>query len=147
LFGDRRPKPYLQTPFSEYQGRISPDGRWIAYASAESGAFEVYLQSFPSPGRKRRILTSGGVEPQWRRDGKELFYLSTDHQIMSVNVTDSARNPAAPTPLFRVRVTGAARNHYLVAADGQRFLISAVDDRSQTSITVALNWTSHLTQH
>ena len=147
LFGDRRPKPYLQTPFSEYQGRISPDGRRIAYTSSESGTLEVYLQSFPSPGRKRLISTSGGAEPQWRRDGKELFYLSTDQQIMSVNMTDSAPNPAAPTPLFRVRVTGVARNHYLVTADGQRFLVSAVDSRSPTSITVALNWTSHLTQH
>ena len=114
LSGDRRPKPFLRTPSHEYQGRISPDGRWIAYASGESGSsMEVYVQSFPVPGRKRRISTSGGVEPQWRRDGKELFYLSTDQQIMSVNVTDPARNLAAPTPLFPVRVAGAARNHYL----------------------------------
>ena len=98
------------------------------------------------PGRKRLISTSGGVEPQWRRDGKELFYLSTDQPIMSVNITDPARDLSAPTPLFPVRVSGVARNHYLVTADGQRFLVSAVDDRTPTTITVALNWTSQLTQ-
>ena len=146
LSGDRRPKPFVRTPVNDYQGRISPDGRWIAYASGESDAMEVYLQSFPLPGRKRRISTNRGVEPQWRRDGKELFYLSTDQRIMSVNVTDPARDLFAPTPLFSVRVSGIARNHYLPTADGQRFLVSAVDDRIPTTITVALNWTSLLKQ-
>ena len=147
LSGDRRPKPFLRTPSQEFQGRISPDGRWIAYASGESGSsMEVYVQSFPVPGRKRLISTRGGAEPQWRRDGRELFYLSSDNQIMSVAIGDPARSVSAPTPLFPVRVAGAARNHYLVSADGKRFLVSAVDDGTPTTITVAVNWTSQLKQ-
>ena len=90
------------------------------------------------------ISTAGGVEPQWRRDGRELFYLSSDQQIMSVKITDPAQHLSAPTPLFPVRVSGLARNHYLATADGKRFLVSAIDDRIPTTITVAVNWTSQL---
>jgi hypothetical protein len=77
LFGDRKPFPFLQTEFVELQGQISPDGRWMAYTSDESGAPEVYVQSFPERGHgKWRISVNGGAQPQWRPDGKEVFYLA-----------------------------------------------------------------------
>ena len=84
--GRRRPDPLLVTPFNEFQAQISPDGRWIAYASDESGTWEVYVQSFPVLGAKRAISTGGGSEPQWRPDGRELFYLTADGTLMSVEV-------------------------------------------------------------
>src|SRR5439155_26117796 len=86
MFGDRQPIPFLQTAFNEKQAQVSPDGRWIAYVSDESGAWEVYIQSFPVPGGRRTISVGGGTEPQWRRDGKELFYLAADHMLMAVDV-------------------------------------------------------------
>src|SRR5262249_38940792 len=75
LFGDRKPFPFLQTPFAESGGRFSPDGKWVAYQSNESGRSEVYVQPFPGPGAKFQISTDGGANPLWRRDGKELFFL------------------------------------------------------------------------
>jgi Tol biopolymer transport system component len=73
LFGDQKPTPFIQTEFNESQGRFSPDGRWVAYISNESGPFQIYVQSFPSSGGKWQVSTNGGAQPQWRRDGKELF--------------------------------------------------------------------------
>jgi len=144
--GDRKPRPFLQTPADELQGQISPDGHWIAYTSNESGVWEVYLQSFPEPGAKRTISIGGGTEPHWRRDGRELFYLSLDRTLMSVNVTLGS---AAPTierarPLFRAAVPdsfGVFVNYYAVSADGQRFLICAVDrNGKEERETVLVNW-------
>ena len=80
------PVPLLTTPFNEFQAQISPDGRWIAYASDESGRWEVYVQSFPVLGAKRAISSGGGSEPQWRRDGRELFYVTADGTLMAVDV-------------------------------------------------------------
>ena len=76
LYGDRKPAPLLATPFSETQAQLSPDGRWLAYASDESGTSEVYVQPFPSSGGKWQISSGGGRQPRWRHDGKELFFLT-----------------------------------------------------------------------
>jgi hypothetical protein len=128
--GDRKPAQFLATSANEIQGQVSPDGRWLAYASDESGAWEVYVQSFPSPGAKRTISTGGGTEPQWRGDGKELFYLSADHMMMAVDVNSGSTLQASkPKPLFRAPCSGrspAYRNYYAVTADGTRFLIDSV---------------------
>jgi eukaryotic-like serine/threonine-protein kinase len=86
LEGDRKPFPFLQTPFRENEGRFSPDGRWIAYRSNESGRPEVYVQTFPAGGGKWQVSTSGGLLPQWRGDGREVFYTSTDRKLMAVDV-------------------------------------------------------------
>ena len=97
-FGDRRPIPYLRTPFNEIQSRISPDGRWVAYASDESGVWEVYVQSFPTPGAKQIISVHGGAEPVWRRDGRELYYLAADRTLMSVDVISKGDTPHVSRP-------------------------------------------------
>ncbi len=147
-FGDRQPTPYLRTEFNEIQSRVSPDGRWVAYASNESGAWEVYVQSFPVPGSKQTISVRGGGEPLWRRDGRELYYLAADRTLMAVDVATvgSALRVGRPRALFRASVSGAIntyRSHFAVTADGQRFVIDSLDsENTQESITVISNWTS-----
>jgi DNA-binding winged helix-turn-helix (wHTH) protein/Tol biopolymer transport system component len=147
MSGDKKPISLLRTPFNESQGRISPDGRWIAYVSDESGAMEVYVQRFPSLGDKRIVSIGGGVEPMWRQDGKELFYLSPGYWIVAVpfEPTDPPLI-GQPKPLFRAPVNSSTtRNHYAVTPDGQRFLINVEDQSSYSSpITVMVNWLQSL---
>jgi Tol biopolymer transport system component len=142
LIGDRKPTPLVRTQFNEFQAQISPDGRWIAYTSDETGSYEVFVQAFPTPAEHLRISTSGGSEPQWRGDGRELFYLSTDGKLMSVDVRGGeAFDSDEPRPLFQARVAGIARNHYVATRDGSRFLINTMPEpTTATPITVALNW-------
>jgi len=143
MSGDKKPVQLLHTPFNEFQGRIAPNGRWIAYVSDESGAQEVYVQRFPSLGDKRIVSIGGGVEPMWRKDGKELFYLSPDYSIVSVPFQPTEPPIIGqPKTLFRAPIdTSTTRNHYAVTPDGQRFLINAEDQSSYLSpITVMVNW-------
>src|SRR5258708_119037 len=97
--GDRKPVPFLQTPFFESQGQFSPDGHWIAYASDESGRFEVYVRPFPSGPAKWKISINGGEHPRWRGDGKEIFYLSPDRKLMAAAVNGKA----ASQPVFEAQ--------------------------------------------
>jgi eukaryotic-like serine/threonine-protein kinase len=138
--------PYLRTPFEELQGQVSPDGRWLAYTSDESGRWEVYVQSFPTPGTKHVISNDGGGEPQWRADGRELFYMALDHTLMSVPVASSAPwRSGRPVPLFRAAVAGDLtryRNRYQVADNGQRFLLDSVVNDGSQDVTLVVNWPS-----
>jgi eukaryotic-like serine/threonine-protein kinase len=86
LNGDRKPVPYLQTPFDETGAHFSPDGRWMAYQSNESCRFQIYVQTVPPSGTKYQISSSGGIEARCRRDGKELFYVSADQKLMAVPI-------------------------------------------------------------
>src|SRR5262249_29115979 len=98
---DLQPKPLVQTSFDELQGVFSPDGRWVAYASNESGAFEVYVQAFPDMQAKRLVSRGGGTEPRWRADGRELFYVSADRRLMVVPTTiGPAFEAGTPETLF-----------------------------------------------
>jgi len=147
MAGDRKPFPFLQTVFNEQQAQFSPDGKWISYTSDESGAPEVYVQTFPASGGKWRISTNGGAEPQWRRDGKELFYLSADKKLMAVDIKQGSLFEAGvPKTLFetRVLVLTTFRNHYVVTADGQRFLINSGVESNYAPISVVVNWTEDL---
>jgi len=147
LFGDGKPYPFLQTEFTEAQGFFSPDGRWLAYTSNESGRVEVYVQTFPQSGGKWLISSGGGAQPHWRGDGKELFYMAPDRTLMAVEVNPASTfETSAPKPLFATQVSGYnAPNRYVVSADGQRFLVnSPAGEVNQTPITVVLNWTSGL---
>jgi DNA-binding winged helix-turn-helix (wHTH) protein/Tol biopolymer transport system component len=142
---DRKPIPFLQTPFNEMHGQVSPDGRWVAYASDESGSWEVYVQTFPVPGAKRTISVGGGAEPQWRRDGRELYYLAPDGTLMAVAVSTNGESfdGGRPLPLFRAHIPAdiiTFRNHYAASRDGQRFLVDAADDNEP--INVVVNWTA-----
>ncbi len=147
--GDRKAQPYLQGPFNDQQGRFSPDGHWVAYTSDESGRSEIYIQSFPKPGAKYQISTTGGADPRWSRDGKELFYLSAGQKLMSAAVETTAGKIQAglPKELFPVRVSGLVdtRAHYAVSPDARRFLIVTLDEGGAVSpFTVVLNWTALL---
>ena len=86
LEGDRKPFPVLATPFNETNAQFSPDGRWIAYQSDESGRFEIYVQPFPGPGRKVQVSGEGGVQVRWRRDGRGLSYLASGNRLMAVPI-------------------------------------------------------------
>ena len=146
--------PFANTEFSEEQGRFSPDARWIAYASDESGRSEIYIQPFPAPpngGSKMPISRDGGSEPRWRRDGKGLFYFSPDGKLMVADVTEGTTFKASvPRTLFQVPVAQIAHNAvsaqvfgWDVAPDGKRFLIDTTTTSTEP-ITVLLNWTSDL---
>jgi Tol biopolymer transport system component len=141
LFGDRKPLVVAQTAFEEVGGRFSPDGRWIAYVLNETGRSEIYLQPFPGPGGKLQISTSGGNSPQWRRDGREIFYLGPDNRLMAVpvmlQVNGSSVEAGAPVALFTTRPA----SEFAASPDGQRFLINTpLEDAATPPITVVLNW-------
>jgi hypothetical protein len=144
-FGDRKPFPYLNTQFNESEGSFSPDGRWVAYVSDESGRDEVYVQAFPLSGAKFQISTGGGSEPNWRKDGTELFYLAADRNLMAAPIKSGATLEAGvPKPLFPIAVS-AQRHSFAPANDGQRFLVSASAGGDKTvPITVVLNWQAGL---
>ena len=135
----------MQTPFNEVNGRVSPDGHWIAYQSNESGKAEIYVQSFPPSGNKWKISNNGGNLPVWRRDGKEVFYGSgADGGITSVDV-QAQKFPNQFTvgiPHLAVRAVG---DDYDVTADGQRFLINTLPEQvGSAPITVVVNWMAGL---
>src|SRR5262249_41342559 len=147
VFGDRKPMPLLRTPFIEGQGRFSPDGKWIAYASDESGRREIYVQSFPPSGAKWQISTDGGSFPEWRGDGRELFYFGPDQKLMSVEIgTGSTLSAGKPQALFGARYFRIPISPYTVSSDGRKFLIvSPTEDESNSApLTVVLNWTAEL---
>src|SRR5205085_7243817 len=101
---DRTPVPVLQTAADEYQAQLSPDMRWIAYVSNESGRPEVYVQSFPGSDMKAQISIDGGIEPRWRADGRELFYVSRDRRLTAVPIGGGSELEAGrPQPLFEIR--------------------------------------------
>jgi hypothetical protein len=148
--GDRKPVPFLQTQFNETQGQFSPDGRWIAYSSDESGRYEVYVRPFPPGAGKWKISISGGEFPRWRHDGKELFYLSPERKLIAAAVkagsgAERVFEVSAPETLFdsHAASTNPGFNYfpYAVAADGKRFLMNTgVGDTAETPLTVVVNW-------
>lgn len=144
LDGDRKPEPYLRLPSNEYDAIISPNGRWVAYLSDETGMLRIHVQSFPASGGRWQISPGVGRYPQWRQDGKELYYLSGDGKLMAVEVkTDSTFEVGVSKALFDLRTEAGvgSRRPYAVASDGQRFLVNMpVEEASPTPITVVLNW-------
>jgi dipeptidyl aminopeptidase/acylaminoacyl peptidase len=148
--GDRTPAPFIQTRYSVSDGKFSPDGRYVAYSSNESGRWEIHVAPFPGPGGNWKISTEGGSEPRWRGDGKELFYLAPNGALMSVTVRAAPTFDAeSPKPLLAVRrrepVATMDLFSYDVSQDGQRFLINSdVGDATTAPLTVALDWAAGL---
>ena len=137
--GDRTPTPILETRYDDAYPDFSPDGRWLAYASDETGRTEVYVQAYPGPGPRRQVSTSGGTGPAWSRDGRELFYTTTQTvggqatltKMMAVPVTlQPTFTTGTPRQLFEGRygATGGIRS-YDVTSDGRRFLMVQQKER------------------
>jgi len=146
-----------ETEFTEAESQFSPDGRWVAYTSNESGRYEVYIQSFPKPSGKWQVSNGGGAHPRWRRDGKELFYVASDRKMMAAPIAistgaDSTVEAGAPVMLFEARtligteIVLVFRQQYDVTADGQRFLmnVEAEGASAASPFTVVLNWQAGL---
>jgi hypothetical protein len=135
----------LTTKNNEVVARFSPDGRWLAYLSDETGRFDVYIQSFPKPRGKVRISSNGGYRPEWRKDGKELYYITPEGKLMAaaVNGTGSVFQSSPPQPILSsVRIQGDTdRQQYQASADGTRFIVNAaVENTNPRALTVLLNW-------
>ncbi len=147
LFGERKPFFFLQTAHNEASGVVSPDGQRMAYISDESGRYEVYVESFPGHGGRRQVSTAGGGGPQWRRDGKELYYHALDGKLMAATVTSGASfNMGAPAPLFEFRASSNLSSpFYSVTRDGQRFLLSTiVETEPNAPMTAVVNWAAEM---
>jgi len=151
-FGERKPYAFLQGSFDVGQGQFSPDGRWMAYSSDESGKVEVYVTPFPGGGSKWQVSAAGGASPRWRRDGKELFYLAADSELMAAEVDTSGPTfqVAAVRPLFHVLLkTGVSRLDldpssdqisYDASPDGKWFVVNSPPAGSPPPITLITNW-------
>jgi eukaryotic-like serine/threonine-protein kinase len=144
MFGDRKAIPVSATPFDETLPVFSPDGRYIAYRSNESGRPEVYVQTFPNPTGKWQVSISGAGDPHWRADGKELFFRSNDQKLMAVDIqTQGAFQAGAPHMLFPMNTQAGSgfRTRYDVAPGGDRFVTVAPQSREAIGpTTVVLNW-------
>ncbi|HEY3123068.1 MAG TPA: protein kinase, partial [Thermoanaerobaculia bacterium] len=141
----RRAATVVASRFDEWDGQFSPDGRWIAYVSNESGRPEVYAQPFQGPGPRRKMSTAGGLMPKWRHDGAELFYVAPDRRLMAVPVRKAANlDVGVPAALFETRIRmGPPFRHYEVSADGQRFLVDTMAaQEKERSVTLVVNWTA-----
>jgi len=155
LDGDKKPIPFARTPFNNSEGQFSHDGRWVAYVSDESGRDEIYVRTFPLNSAevssddegKWIISTAGGREPRWSGDGKTLYYIATDGQLMAVQITaNQAFRAGAPKALFQTPPSLGATfsQSWSVTADGKRFLFLAIAEQGQAPFNVVLNWPAAL---
>ncbi|PYS98386.1 MAG: hypothetical protein DMF63_15995 [Acidobacteria bacterium] len=146
MTGDKVPFPYLEGPYEEAHAQFSPDGKWVVYTSSESGRSEVYLQSFPIGAGKWQISTTGGDQPEWRNDGKELYYIAPDRNLMVVSIDGSSTlSIGRPTTLFQTLMPLTSitddRNNYVPSKDGQRFLVNTLADTANLRpLILVLNW-------
>ena len=159
LEGDRKPRLLIQAPAAAYDGQFSPDGRWVAYTSRESGKAEVYVVPFDAAkvlktgpgaansggGGRWQISAGGGRCPRWRRDGKEIFYLSPTNQIMAEEVEEKGNSILMGTAqaLFRSGVSTASFAPYDVAPDGKKFVINTLNE-GDSPLNLMVNWTASL---
>ena len=148
---DRRVQQFLQSKALLDAPEFSPDGRWLAYASDESGRREIYVQPYPGHGGKYQISTEGGTEPMWNRNGRELFYRNGDKMMAADISTQAGFTAGKPRQLFesryRMNAVGQADANYDVSSDGQRFLMLKPVEQEHaapTQINVVLNWTEEL---
>jgi Tol biopolymer transport system component len=140
---DRKPIVIAKTPFNEHGGQFSPNGHWVAYQTNESGEFQIVVQPFPEPTGKWQVSTSGGTQPRWRADGKEIYFIAPDGKLMAASVTTQGATfaPGTPVALFPASPAGGGtvKQQYAVSRDG-RFLISQPVESATAPITLILNW-------
>jgi Tol biopolymer transport system component len=148
LHGERRQTPFLQSAFNKTQAQVSPDGKWIAYTSYESGADEIYVEGFPVAGNRRQVSVAGGVQPRWGKGGKELFYVAPDQRLMAVPIRGGPAFETGPAiALFKTRLLPhgsqsiGLRTLYDVSPDGQQFVCLGPPEEAGAPITLVQNWT------
>lgn len=142
-----KPTPYIQTRFEEDSARFSPDDAWVAYVSDQSGRNEVYVAPFPDPSGRWQVSTNGGTLPRWRGDGREIYYLSPEGEMMAaqVDALPGGFRVGQPRALFRAQIHAGAWEAYDVTADGKRFLVNTRFGQANLSpMTLVLNWTAQL---
>jgi serine/threonine protein kinase/Tol biopolymer transport system component len=147
--GEQKPFPVVVTNFVDITPAFSPDGKWLAYANNETGRYEVYIQPFPSGGGRWQVSTAGGATPNWRKDGKELFFFSPDQQVMAVDVNQNGAGLqlGAPHALFKATTVSGPNGPYTVSADGKKFVMNTVLPQSITEpLTLITNWPADLKQ-
>jgi Tol biopolymer transport system component/tRNA A-37 threonylcarbamoyl transferase component Bud32 len=150
LFGDRKPSAFIGGGLRAISAQFSPNGHYVVYTSSETGRNEIYVQTFPQQTGKWQISASGGTDPIWRRDGKELFFLAPDEKLMAVDVNTASATLQAgiPKELFQAQTIPPWywRNIYVPSADGQRFLmLTPASEAKPEPITVVVNWPAMLT--
>jgi len=142
MTGGATATPVVQGPLTDAEPDISPDGQWLAFATTETGNYEVFVQPLHEPGAKHPLSTGGGRQPQWRRDGRELFFVTNDRKLYAVDVRPGATYEfGAPHFLFNIPSnTISVRNSYIPSRDGQRFLVNVLLDIAVPPINVVVNW-------
>jgi eukaryotic-like serine/threonine-protein kinase len=147
VFGARKPFPIVNTQFNEAVPAISQDGKWLAYMSNDTGQFEVYIRPFPGGEGKWQVSTAGGFIPRWRGDGKELFFLASEREMLAVDVRGNGTSVELGTPhkLFLANTVASSEGPYAVSADGQRFLINGTTaETGSEPLTLVTNWPADL---
>lgn len=151
MSGNSEPTAFVNKNFEELNGQFSPDGRWIAYQSNESGRFEIYVKPFPGPGRRYTISNNGGIEPRWNPNDTELFYIDLDGNLVAVPIqgNNDELKYGTPVALFKTQIVygGDAispKIQYVVVDDGNRFLINTTDQPMPSPITIMNNWVQAL---
>ena len=147
--GEQKPFPVVATNFLDVTPSFSPDGKLLAYANNETGRQEIYIQPFPSGAGRWQVSTGGGVRPNWRKDGKELFFFSLDQQMMAVDVSQNGAGLqlGAPHALFKTTTVSGASGPYTVSADGKKFVMNTILQQSITEpLTLITNWPTDLKQ-
>ncbi len=147
--GDREPQPFLQTPFTEVQAAFSPNGRWIAYASNESGRFEVYVRPYPGPGGKWQVSREGGKDPVWAPDGSRIYFRNGS-KMMGVSVTTGdVFSASTPEVVFEGAYYNQTGRQWDLSPDGTRFLMmttSGIEEQGAPKFHVITNWFTELEQ-
>jgi dipeptidyl aminopeptidase/acylaminoacyl peptidase len=145
MTGNAKPAPLVQSPVSDVEPQLSPDGRWLAYVTTETGGYETFVQPFRSGGAKWQVPVPGGRQPIWRRDSRELFLVTSDRRLYAIDVKAGAATLEFGEPRFLFDMqanTVSVRNSYAVTADGQRFLVNRLVDPADRmpTINVVVNW-------
>jgi dipeptidyl aminopeptidase/acylaminoacyl peptidase len=146
--GEAEAVEVLSSAFRVDEPQLSPDGRWLAYVSDESGVEEVYVEPYRRQGLRVQVSDGGGGQPKWRNDGNELFFVTTDEHLATVDieVTDDRLEVGLPTKLFEMSfIQGAGYDDYATSGDGQKFLVKLpVEEEEERKFHIVTNWTSLL---